>query len=45
MIRCVELRARLGRQAQETMKRYTWERVAARMEPVLRLATGASGKR
>lgn len=45
LIRCVELRARLGRQAHETMKRYTWEHVAARMENVLRLATETSCSR
>lgn len=45
MIGCVDLRARLGRQAQETMKRYTWERVAAKTEHVLRLAITSRGKR
>jgi glycosyltransferase involved in cell wall biosynthesis len=38
MIRCAELRARLGRAAQETMKRHTWERVAAQSEVVFQLA-------
>jgi glycosyltransferase involved in cell wall biosynthesis len=38
MIHCAELRARLGRAAQETMKRYTWERVAAQLEVVFQLA-------
>jgi glycosyltransferase involved in cell wall biosynthesis len=38
MIHCAELRARLGRAAQETMKRHTWERVGAQLEGVFQLA-------
>lgn len=33
-----ELRRRLGRTAQETMRRHTWERTAAQLEKVFRLA-------
>jgi glycosyltransferase involved in cell wall biosynthesis len=33
----VELRKRLGLAAQETMRRYTWERVSERLEKVLKL--------
>ena len=38
MIHCAELRARLGSAAQETMKRHTWERVAAQLEVVFQHA-------
>jgi glycosyltransferase involved in cell wall biosynthesis len=38
MIHCADLRARLGRAAQETMKRHTWEGVAAQLERVFQLA-------
>jgi glycosyltransferase involved in cell wall biosynthesis len=38
MIESPELRARLGRAAQETMKRHTWERVAMQLEKVFKLA-------
>jgi glycosyltransferase involved in cell wall biosynthesis len=38
LIRSSDLRARLGRAAQETMKWYTWERVAAELEGVFELA-------
>lgn len=38
MIHCADLRARLGRAGQETMKRHTWERVAAQLEGVFQLA-------
>lgn len=33
-----ELRERLGRAAQETMRRYTWERIAEKMEKIFVLA-------
>jgi glycosyltransferase involved in cell wall biosynthesis len=33
-----ELRARIGRNAQETMRRYTWQNVAKRVERVLMMA-------
>jgi len=35
----VALREDVGRQAQETMRRYTWERVVEKLEAVLRLAS------
>jgi glycosyltransferase involved in cell wall biosynthesis len=38
MIHCTELRERLGRTAQETMRRHTWERVATQLETVFQLA-------
>jgi glycosyltransferase involved in cell wall biosynthesis len=38
MIESVELRARLGLAAQETMKRHTWNRVAKQFEDVFTLA-------
>jgi glycosyltransferase involved in cell wall biosynthesis len=38
LIESPELRARLGRAAQETMKRHTWERVAMQLEKVFNLA-------
>jgi glycosyltransferase involved in cell wall biosynthesis len=41
MIHCADLRARLGRAAQETMKRHTWERAAAQLEGVFQLAVRA----
>jgi glycosyltransferase involved in cell wall biosynthesis len=44
VIHCAELRARLGRAAQETMKRHTWERVAAQLEGVFQLAIRAQGE-
>jgi len=34
----VELRERIGREAQRTMRRYTWERVTRKLEMVLSLA-------
>jgi glycosyltransferase involved in cell wall biosynthesis len=40
LIHSAELRARLGGAAQETMKRYTWDRVAAQLEHVFTLAAG-----
>lgn len=38
VIRCAELRERLGQAAQETMRRHTWERVAAQLETVFQRA-------
>ena len=38
LIHSADLRARLGRTAQESMKRHTWERVAAQLECVFELA-------
>ena len=38
MITSVELRRQLGRTAQETMRRHTWERTAAQLEKVFKLA-------
>lgn len=38
LMESVELRGRLGRAAQETMKRHTWERVAEQFERVFELA-------
>ncbi len=35
LIESAELRERLGRQAQETMRRYTWDLIAASLEQVL----------
>jgi glycosyltransferase involved in cell wall biosynthesis len=40
LIHSPELRARLGRAAQETMKRHTWDRVAEQLEKVFTLAAG-----
>ena len=37
-----ELRSRLGQAAQETVKRYTWRRVAQQLEKVFSLATTAA---
>jgi glycosyltransferase involved in cell wall biosynthesis len=34
----LELREQLGREAQQTMKRYTWQRVTQKLEMVLSLA-------
>ena len=39
LIHSPDFRARLGRAAQETMKRHTWERVAEQLEGVFELAT------
>ena len=38
MIHCADLRARLGGAAQRTMKRHTWDRVAAQLEGVFQRA-------
>ena len=38
LIDCAELRGELGRAAQETMKRYTWDRIARQVEHVYRRA-------
>ena len=45
LIHSSDLRARLGRAAQETMKRHTWERVAAELEGVFELATAQKSGR
>jgi glycosyltransferase involved in cell wall biosynthesis len=42
LMRCADLRARLGRAARETMKRHTWERVACQLERVFQLAVDAA---
>jgi glycosyltransferase involved in cell wall biosynthesis len=44
MIHCGELRARLGREAQQSMRRYGWDQVAARLDEVLQLAAQRDGK-
>jgi glycosyltransferase involved in cell wall biosynthesis len=38
LIRSPDLRARLGQAAQETMRRHTWEHVAAQLEDIFNLA-------
>jgi glycosyltransferase involved in cell wall biosynthesis len=38
----LELRERLGREAQQTMRRYTWAHVTRKLEMVLALATQQS---
>jgi glycosyltransferase involved in cell wall biosynthesis len=43
LIHSVDLRARLGRAAQETMKRHTWDRVAGQLEVVFEQAAGQKG--
>jgi glycosyltransferase involved in cell wall biosynthesis len=42
MLSCPGLRARLGRAAQETMRRHTWERVAMQLETVFARAAEQS---
>jgi glycosyltransferase involved in cell wall biosynthesis len=42
LCRSLELRERLGREAQQTMRRYTWARVTQKLEMVLALATQQS---
>jgi len=44
LIDCRELRERLGRAAQESMRLYTWDRIASRVEKVFCAAAG-DGKR
>ncbi len=39
LIHSAELRERLGRAAQETMKRHTWDRVAEQLEGIFKAAT------
>jgi glycosyltransferase involved in cell wall biosynthesis len=39
----VELRRQLGRNAQDTMRRHTWERTAGQLEKVLQLAVAEAG--
>jgi len=39
VIHSMELRARLGRAAQETMRRHTWDRMAQQLEGIFKLAT------
>ena len=42
LIESAELRERLGRKAQETMRRHTWDRIAASLEQVF-VAAACSG--
>jgi glycosyltransferase involved in cell wall biosynthesis len=44
LCRSAELRKRLGLAARETMRLYTWERVAEKMEAVFRLAIPSGGE-
>lgn len=44
LIDSTELRERIGRAAQETMRRYTWEVIAHRVERVFAQATAANGR-
>jgi glycosyltransferase involved in cell wall biosynthesis len=41
----VELRARLGRAAQETMRRHTWEHMARQVEKIFALAVAGAVRR
>ncbi len=43
LIQAPELRERLGRAAQQTMRRYTWDAIARRVEKVFALAEAADG--
>jgi glycosyltransferase involved in cell wall biosynthesis len=37
---CAELRTHLGRSAQETMRRYTWDNIARKLDQMFRVAAG-----
>jgi glycosyltransferase involved in cell wall biosynthesis len=41
----VELRKRMGQEAQQTMRRYTWARVTQKLEMVLSLAVQQAAER
>jgi len=38
LVGCADLRRRLGQAAQETMRRYTWDKIARKVEKVFALA-------